>query len=120
MNGVHHARKISHLQVNYPDTIQRLTSIQSERTLGQTSTAILPTYTTKPPSDKERVQQFKQTRLSEYQEAMKDHVVQERFINFRKKEYNREMGRKAVANQVMCFYRTFISSLCLSYVSSLL
>lgn len=102
MNGVHHARKISHLQVNYPDTITKLSSIQSEKTLSlnSSSSALLSTYTTKPATDKDKVQQFKQTKLKEYQDAMTDHIVHERFINFRKKEYNREMGRKAVANQV--------------------
>ncbi len=101
MNGVHHARKISHLQVNYPDTITKLSTLQLERTLGHSSTAaLLPAYTTKPPSDKERVQQFKQTKLKDYQEAMKEHIIHEKFINFRKKEYNREMGRKAVVNGV--------------------
>ena len=52
MGGVHHARKISHLQVSYPETITRLSAIQSEKSLGMTSTGSLPMYTTKPPSDK--------------------------------------------------------------------
>ena len=38
--------------------------------------------------------------LKEHQEKLKEYLVQERYLNERKRLYNRELGRKAVVNQV--------------------
>ncbi len=106
LNGVHHARKLSHLQVNYPDTVERLSNLQAARTqslaFSTSQTNLFPPQTSASSlNPKDQVREFKQTRLREYQDAMKNHLIEERFINFRKKEYYREMGRKAVVNQVI-------------------
>jgi hypothetical protein len=103
LNGVHHTRKLSHLQINYPETVQRLSQLQTDRTMSLSSSQanLFPSQTLSTTLDpKDRVKEFKQTKLHEYQAAMKSHLVEERLINFRKKEYYREMGRKAVVNQV--------------------
>ena len=113
LNGVHHARKLSHLQVNYPDTIEKLSQLQAERTLSLSSSqaSLFPSQSVTSLIDpKEKVKEFKQTKLREYQEAMKSHLIEERFINFRKKEYYREMGRKAVVNQVSVNFDFFFST----------
>ncbi len=104
LNGVHHSRKLSHLQVNYPDTVERLSALQATRmnaSLSSSQASLFPSPGTVTLLDpKDRVREFKQTKLREYQDAMKTHLIEERLINFRKKEYYREMGRKAVVNQV--------------------
>lgn len=102
LKGIHHSRKISHLQVNYPETVEKLSKLQDMRaqTAHYSTKSILPRS-----ASQEIVYQRKQFRLKDFEQTMNSHVKQEKFINFRKKEFNRETGRKAVANQVSIFDR---------------
>lgn len=100
LKGIHHSRKISHLQVNYPETVEKLSKLQDMRaqTAHYSTKSILPRS-----ASQEIVYQRKQFRLKDFEQTMNGHVKQEKFINFRKKEFNRETGRKAVANQVSIY-----------------
>jgi hypothetical protein len=51
-------------------------------------------------ASQELVKQQKEYKLKDFEESMKSYIQSERFINIRKKEFNRETGRKAVVNQV--------------------
>jgi hypothetical protein len=49
---------------------------------------------------KERSFENREMKLSEFQESMKGYLKEEHFMNERKRLWNRELGRKAVANEV--------------------
>jgi hypothetical protein len=100
LRGIHHSRKISHMQVNYPETVHRLSKLQLDRTLNPA------TINYKRPATQHvaRVTEMKVQKLKDFENNMKEYINKERFMNIRKKEYNREVGRKAVANQVNIVY----------------
>jgi hypothetical protein len=111
MNGVHHVRKQGHEQVYYPETIDKLSQLQGLRTQtlrAQHSLSSFPsqTYVSSSTSAssldaRQQVRDFRQTRLKEYEHEMTERMVQERIINYRKKEYFRETGRKAIVNEII-------------------
>ena len=104
MGGIHHSRKIAHQQVSYSETVKKLSEIQTKRIGSPTLQRYPNTYEIEVRRGEEhhqRAQQYKNMKLREYEEKMKTHILEEKFINTRKKEYNRETGRKAIVNQVI-------------------
>lgn len=98
MRNIHHSRKISHIQVNYPDTVQKLSKLQEMRDEALLHGSVRREM---PRSSSQDIgKQQKEYRLRDFEENMKSYIKEERFINIRKKEFNRETGRKAVVNQV--------------------
>jgi hypothetical protein len=153
IRNIHHSRKISHQQVNYPDTVQKLSTILSNKSnpfstspsqtsafgsLQQgdqffnttSSSAFLSTnnHSSSPSmnsthnSSKYFITQNleqKSYKLKEHQEKIKEYMSSEHMMNERKRLYNREVGRKAVVNEVTIFLSipTF-SRLTLSFMFS--
>lgn len=103
MGNIHPSRKISHQQVNYPETVQRLSDIISLKSNAPSNTMqSFPSQTTFGSTDRRsEVMNTRSMKLTEYQEKMKEAVEKEHSINHRKRVYNREVGRKAVVNQVL-------------------
>eukprot|EP00981_Chlorochromonas_danica_P007019 scaffold1524_cov182-Ochromonas_danica.AAC.3 len=122
MTSVHHSRKQSHQQVYYPETTQRLGQLQANRSSSYATlagsgafdfTGTASSYSTLPsssssssairPSDraKSHAHEVKEMTLRAYQEKMTEAIKQEQFINSRKRNYNREVGRKAIVNKVI-------------------
>lgn len=97
LQGIHYSRKNTHNQVYYPETIERLSKLQANRP--QTTAAT--SHRRRPSTELHaRATLLKELKLRDFQENMKHYIVKERHMNFRKKEFNREVGRKAVVNQV--------------------
>ena len=100
IRNIHHSRKISHIQVNYPETVEKLSKLQQIRDEsvlhGTNVRREMPRS-----ASQELVKQQKEYKLKDFEENMKSYIQSERFINIRKKEFNRETGRKAVVNQVI-------------------
>lgn len=95
LKGVHHSRKISHMQVNYSDTVTKLSKMQET----------VPVYLQKDAKPQERnffphMSDQRKMTISEYQKTMGEVIKVEKDINERKRLYNREVGRKAIVNEV--------------------
>jgi hypothetical protein len=106
---VHHSRKISHQQVNYPDTVHKLSSILTKTSLSsqQNSTQCVASDFNGRDTYKIQNQEAKTFKLKEHQEQLQSYMVEERYMNVRKRLYNRELGRKAVVNQVLNFVAVY-------------
>jgi hypothetical protein len=130
MSDIHHQRKISHQQVNYPETVQKLSQIMTLKRTGTSYTDFLSqtqgyasrdiitassqnifgdsrefsrqnsANSVRSAHAKERSYEKREMKLSEFQESMKSYLKEEQFMNERKRLWNRELGRKAVANEV--------------------
>lgn len=103
IKDIHHSRKISHQQVNYPETVQKLSNILSEKSFQSFSSGNQlnqPMARTETDFHKSMNLEARTMKLKEHQQKMIDHMKAERHINERKRLYNREIGRKAVVNQV--------------------
>jgi hypothetical protein len=100
LKGVHHARKIGHMQVNYSETVEKMSKGQ---TLKDT---VLPSYQSnshggqseKPQSKNSATDQMK---YHEFMQTMNACVAKEQELNHLKRMHNREVGRKAVLREVM-------------------
>ena len=96
LQGVHHARKLPHLQVNYPDTVQKLSTFQGEVPI---------VLQDKPESKREvpdsRNKAAEQQTLTEYENFMAESVRKERQDNYCKRVANREAGRLAQVDKIM-------------------
>jgi hypothetical protein len=134
IRNIHHSRKISHQQVNYPDTVHKLSTIlsnksnpfssspsqtsafgslqQGDQFFNTTSSAFFSTndHSSSPSlnsthhSSKYFISQNleqKSYKLKEHQEKIKEYMNTEHMMNERKRLYNRELGRKAVVNEVL-------------------
>jgi hypothetical protein len=95
LEGNHHSRKIAHQQVNYSDTVAKLSKMQTQT----------PVYLQN--TDNRHQESNQTTKMSDYQQKMSDNIRVERDLNERKRLYNREVGRKAVVNEVCIQYRTW-------------
>lgn len=91
LKGVHHCRKISHMQTYYPGTIDRLSQEKQEAHLTRS-----PAISTLPHSRAVAAAQ----NHSQFFSTMNSNIHQEHDINQRKRYYNREVGRKAAVDQV--------------------
>ena len=104
IKDIHHSRKISHQQVNYPDTVQKLSAIMSQKTLlpsrPESSHFTHSLNSTASDVHKSMNIETKSIKLKEHQQKLTGYMQSERYINERKRLYNREVGRKAVVNQV--------------------
>eukprot|EP01040_Poterioochromonas_malhamensis_P002152 gene2152-2293_t len=104
IKDIHHSRKISHQQVNYPETVQKLSNILSEKSFQSFSSGNQlnqPMARTETDFHKSMNLEARTMKLKEHQQKMIDHMKTERHINERKRLYNREIGRKAVVNQIL-------------------
>jgi len=95
LTGIHHARKIGHMQVNYGETVAKMSKAQESVAL-----------TLKPPQKPATRVQSKQTaadqqNYSQLMSSMNSTVKQEQGDNYLRRLHNREVGRKAVINDVM-------------------
>ena len=93
IGGVHHSRKISHQQVNYGETVKKLSKMQEKVPTYRTQEMNTnPLETTKPaPNEK----------YQEYQARINSTVKSESGLNFKKRLYNREAGRVSQVNEVL-------------------
>ncbi|RYG97830.1 hypothetical protein EON65_52275, partial [archaeon] len=102
MSGVHHSRKLGHTQVNYSETVKKLGDLQASRsnaTLSLSSSSVFSQSGSHSSSsfrpeeyNRTRVYEAKEMTLKDFQEQMTDHIKKEKFMNDRKKNYNREVG----------------------------
>lgn len=95
LQGIHHARKIGHMQVNYSDTVNKLSKFQQNVPVEMNTQGVSTQMrTSRPLSDQSNM------KLSEYNKQMSTYIAVERDINERKREFNREAGRKAEVSTV--------------------
>jgi hypothetical protein len=90
LEGVHHSRKISHQQVNYADTVQKLSRMQSS----------VPTYTqniTSKPQENAVVSM----KYKEFNDNMNGTTRTEQDLNYRKRLYHREVGRVSAVDGIL-------------------
>ena len=101
LQGVHHSRKISHQQVNYSDTVSKLSKIQATVpvVLTNTTPAHASYATTTTPLSK--TTEIMTKSIKEYEQTMSKRIDEEHHWNQRKRLYNREVGRKAQVNEIM-------------------
>jgi len=111
LTGIHHARKLGHMQVNYADTVDKMSALQSMK---PTATAHVPQTdhpavgggggggghggSSKPQSKNTQADQLQYTQLVSQMNAQ---VAAEQSLNHRKRLHNREVGRKALLHDVM-------------------
>lgn len=88
LQGVHHSRKISHQQVNYSSTVEKLSKLQER----------IPVYLQKEVPKVHGVES--NPAIRQQHELMKEYIVKEKNVNERKRLYNREVGRTAVVDKV--------------------
>ena len=95
LTGIHHARKLGHMQVNYGDTVDKMSKAQME----------VPLTLTQPPGPKAKVESKNtaadQMKYSQLIDTMNENVRQEQSDNYLRRLHNREVGRKAIINDVM-------------------
>jgi hypothetical protein len=87
VQGVHHSRKLPHQQVNYGETVAKLSKMQQS----------VPVYLAR--TDMEQPN-HKTLKYKEYHEQMNDTIRKEKELNEKKRLYNREVGRTAVVGKV--------------------
>ena len=95
LQGVHPARKIGHMQVNYAESVNKLSKMQQE-------VAVVlkpqPASQTKMMSTNSAADSLK---MSQVMDQMGKDVASERSRNYLKRTHNREVGRKAIVDEVM-------------------
>lgn len=119
LTGVHHARKLGHMQVNYADTVSKLSEMQVRKpvTLSGTMnnsnnhTSTVQTASAVPSSSHNNNGSYngsynntsmnKIMKMNEFNDTMKANIASEHQLNARKRLYNREVGRKAVVTDIM-------------------
>jgi len=102
LRGVHHARKLGFMQVNYADTVNKLSKAQ-ENVSVMLPPAHLATQAHNPTVSTVTSKNTQQDALNftQYQQQMNEHVSRESQLNLLKRYHNREVGRKAIATEVM-------------------
>jgi len=106
LTGIHHARKIGHMQVNYSDTVDKMSASQAAKS---TSTIQVPQTDAsgfggghggqaRPQS---KTTQADRQAYSQWVDQMNTQVAAEQSLNHRKRLHNREVGRKALVHDVM-------------------
>lgn len=114
--GIHHSRKIGHQQVNYPETVNKLSAIISKNDQllqpnnSNFSVDLLKSCTSTL-DNKQKAYEFKNITLKHYQDAMNENIQNEHHLNLRKRAFQRELGRKSIVNEVSLELRVRISLL---------
>jgi hypothetical protein len=95
LRGVHHARKIGHMQVAYSETIEKMSKAQVEKPVVLAPQA--------PPAARVTSKQTSQDQMqyAQLMQTMNASVASEQSLNFKKRLHNREVGRRAILNDVM-------------------
>jgi len=95
LTGIHHARKIGHMQVNYGETVEKMSKYQDR----------IPLTRPEPAQPTQKVQskftQRDQQSYSDLVQSMNESVKKEQSENYLRRLHNREVGRKAIINEVM-------------------
>jgi len=95
LKGSHHARKLSHMQVAYGDTVGKLSNFQEQ----------VPTVLKKPEVAMRQTMskntEVEQMRLRQAEDTMNVAVKSEQQNNWLKRMHNREVGRKAQVSDIM-------------------
>ena len=122
LQGIHHARKLDFMQVSYGDTVTKLSVMQGRKPV--TLDASASSYSMKDAlshstassssatsahNDSANVhthsfnnnQTNKIMKMKEFQQTINNTIESEHHLNMKKRLYNREIGRKAVVNQIM-------------------
>ena len=92
------------MQVDYADTVQKLSKFQQNVPLVVTVPKV-PEVESRS-ANRGFVAQTEQ----QFKQSMKETIINERFINERKRLHNREIGRVAVVNEVSIFHFTSFSA----------
>ena len=95
---MHHCRKIGYMQVDYADTVQKLSKFQNNVPTTITTPAIHQQPETIKPISHNSVRDAQTEK--QFANSMREAINNERFINERKRMHNRETGRIAVVNEV--------------------
>ena len=95
LKGKHHAGKIGHMQVNYSETVNKMSKAQGQRPM---NIAQSPGTAKKVQSKNTVADQMKYTQVVE---SMNKSVAKESSENYLRRLHNREVGRKAILNDVM-------------------
>ena len=119
LQGIHYARKLGFMQVNYSDTVNKMSDFQKIKpvTLDGTLTTTSHSNTNSLNSTMTNTHGHKQDntngigynnfsmnksmKMREYEAQMAKNVSEESQLNYRKRLYNREVGRKAAVNEIM-------------------
>lgn len=94
LRGKHHSSKVGHNQIHYAETVNKLCELQKQMPQSEPRNKVPHPCTSNFGSTETG---FK---LKAYQDKMSAYVATEKDINQRKREYNREVGRTAIVNQV--------------------
>jgi hypothetical protein len=94
LTGVHHARKLPAMQLNYSETVNKLSKLQVEKPI-----------TRAPPPQKEPERHSKNhgevvLKQEAYLNKMRNDIKQETFVNDRKRRYNFSQGQTASIRDV--------------------
>ena len=98
LQGVHHTSKLGHPQVNYSETVNKLSKINRE------TLEYEPRITMPRPAPQPRYGSAHETLMANNQERtknMNEYVKAESKWNQRKRAYNKEVGRVAVVNKIL-------------------
>ena len=91
LEGVHHSRKISHQQVNYSDTVGKLSKMQSDH----------PVYLQSQNLNTNAATMAATHKLDSFVKERSAYSLNERDTNERKRLYNREVGRVSMVTKIM-------------------
>jgi hypothetical protein len=92
LKGVHHSQKQSHAQVNYSETVTKLSKLAKD--------SIPYVKEPRPPKIHSSSHAMVVSRQNETIESMKKNAFLEHDLNSRKRAYNRQVGRVAIVNSV--------------------
>jgi len=96
LKGVHHARKLPDMQVQYSSTVDKMSKYQGEK----------PTYLQKKPEELKPGAVWhhgadSHMKYAQFQESMNSTVHRESDLNERKRRFNKEVGRKAAVDGII-------------------
>ena len=86
LTGVHHARKLPAMQLNYSDTVNKLSKLQCDKPV-----VVAPPVSKEPPRHSANHSQVV-VKQKEYMNRMTDDLNKESNINLRKRRYNFSQG----------------------------
>jgi len=96
MKGVHYARKLPDMQVQYGSTVEKLSKIAAEKPVYQQREA-----TDDGPMDPWHHGESSKMKYKDFQQTMSQVAHKEHDFNERRLRYNKEMGRKATVDGII-------------------
>lgn len=97
LQGIHHSQKLGHPQVNYSETVSKLSKINADGQYEARTTTFRPAPQPKWGTAHETLMAKNEERT----QNMNEYVKAESVWNQRKRAYNKEVGRVAVVNKIL-------------------